>query len=173
MISVFRNTFFVATVLMYACSSEKSSDSVAPENWESRVANVSVDSFVMKDTIYLPVYSHIYSKTEHRKHDLTITVSIRNTSLSDSIYVTGVDYYHTKGQLVSSFVKNPVYVGPMETIEIVLDKEDDTGGSGANFIIYWGARKFNVVPIFQAVMISTSGQQGIAFTSDGVSISKK
>lgn len=85
----------------------------------------------------------------------------------------GADYYHTKGKLVSSFVKNPVYVGPMETIEIVLDKEDDTGGSGANFVIYWGAAKSNVCPVFQAVMISTSGQQGIAFTTDGISISRK
>ncbi len=173
MIAVFRNTFVVATILMYSCSSEKSRDPIAPEKWELRVANVNADSLMVKDTVYLPVYSHIYSKTEHRKHDLTITVSIRNTSLSDTIYITGADYYHTKGKLVSSFVKNPVYVSPMETIEIVLDKEDNTGGSGANFIISWGARNSTADPIFQAVMISTSGQQGIAFTTDGVSISRK
>ncbi|MEM8603550.1 MAG: DUF3124 domain-containing protein, partial [Cyanobacteria bacterium P01_H01_bin.121] len=39
------------------------------------------------------------------------------------------------------------------------------GGSGANFIVRWGAAREVSTPIVEAVMISTQSQQGLSFVS--------
>jgi len=44
------------------------------------------------------------------------------------------------------------------------------GGTGANFIFEWSVKDSIAEPLFEGVMISTSGQQGLSFTSKGVRI---
>jgi len=51
-------------------------------------------------TIYVPAYSHVYYGDG--KNLLATTLSIRNTSLTDSISVTSVRYYDSKGKLVET-----------------------------------------------------------------------
>lgn len=58
----------------------------------------------------------------------------------------------------------------METIEIVIDEKDNEGGSGANFIFNWRANAQLTEPLFESVMISTYGQQGISFLTQGIRI---
>ncbi len=123
------------------------------------------------DTTYVPIYSDIYSGSFHMKILLTATLSIRNTSLYDSIFINDVDYYDTAGKKVRSYLKGKqLLLLPMQSIDYVIEEEDKTGGTGANFIINWGATTNKVNPIFQGVMISTSTQQGISFLTQGVSI---
>lgn len=125
------------------------------------------------DSVYIPVYSDIYSQGKHIRFLLTSTLSIRNTSYTDTIAVRTIEYYDTRGNKVTDFLKRPIYVLPMATVEYVIDEKDISGGSGANFIVVWSARDSSVKAVIQAVMISVSGQQGVAFRTDGVSISKK
>ena len=58
----------------------------------------------------------------------------------------------------------------METIEIVIEEQDIEGGSGANFVFNWATLNDKNPPLFEAVMISTYGQQGLSFTTRGVQI---
>ncbi len=78
------------------------------------------------------------------------------------------DYYNTHGDLIRSYIKKPVYVKPMETIEVVIGQEDKEGGTGANFLFDWATTETAHAPVFEAVMISTSGQQGLSFTTQGI-----
>lgn len=59
-----------------------------------------------------------------------------------------------------------------ETIDYVVAKADETDGIGANFIITWSTYNIQNNPIFHAVMILANGQQGVAFTKHGVTISE-
>ena len=62
-----------------------------------------------------------------------------------------------------------IYLRPMETIDYVIEQQDDSGGSGANFIIHWyGKKKLN--PLFQAVMVGGLGSQAFSFTTEGVNV---
>lgn len=127
-----------------------------------------------RDTVYIPIYSDIYSETKDVKFNLTATLSIRNTSLVDTIYIDDINYYNTEGKLVRHYlVDQTLGLNPMQSIEYVIEEDDTEGGTGANFIINWAANNKNVNPIFQGVMISTNGQQGISFLTEGVSVSKK
>ncbi|MEZ5039509.1 MAG: DUF3124 domain-containing protein [Saprospiraceae bacterium] len=128
---------------------------------------------LLRDTVYVPIYSDIYSKTKDVRFNLTATLSIRNTSLSDSIYIEDIDYYDSNGRLVRNYLEKVLLLRPMHSIEYVIEEDDTEGGTGANFIINWGATVMDVKPVFQGVMISTHGQQGISFLTEGVSISRK
>jgi len=122
------------------------------------------------DSVYVPIYSDIYSRSKDIRFLLTATLSIRNTSFVDTMIIREIDYFDTKGVLIRDYLDHPIYLVPMASIDYVIDEEDRSGGSGANFIVIWSAKNHKLNPVIQAVMISTNGQQGVAFTTEGQSI---
>lgn len=122
-----------------------------------------------EDVVYVPIYSDIYVDKLNQNSLLSSTLSIRNTSLSDSIYVPVIDYYNTEGVLVKSFIEQPIALPPMATVNYVIEREDTLGGPGANFIVKLFSNK-DVKPIIQSVMIGEIGNKGFAFSTDGYSI---
>ncbi len=120
--------------------------------------------------MYLPVYSQIYTVSKNKKTDLTATISIRNTDSKDSVFIKNILYYNTTGKLIRKYIDNNIYLIPNETLEIIIHKEDNAGGTGANFIFEWCSKGGSKSLLTEAVMISTSGQQGISFTSRGLYI---
>ncbi len=126
------------------------------------------------DIIYVPIYSDIYVNKQTQKNLLAATLSIRNTSHSDSLFVSKIDYFNTEGNLVRNYIKNPISLPPMGTINYVIEKDDDTGGAGANFIVELSATKEKIKPLIQAIMIGENGNnQSFAFSTDGYSVKEK
>jgi len=54
------------------------------------------------------------------------------------------------------------------TVEYIVAQTDVSGGSGANFLVRWTSEAPASPLLVEAVMIGTSAQQGISFTSRGV-----
>jgi hypothetical protein len=77
------------------------------------------------------------------------------------------EYFNTKGDLIRTYFNKMIFIAPMETVEIVIDEKDKVGGTGANFLFDWKIKPNTNEPAFEGVMISTSGQQGISFTTHG------
>lgn len=155
--------------LVLSCKTEThQEEDITPVNWKKRTTQLNPADSLATGSSYLSIYSRIYSVTEHRTINLTVTASIRNISSKDTIFITKSDYYNTEGDLIRSYHKDPVFLKPHETIEIIIDEKDTHGGSGANFIFEWAHPKNSPDPVFDAVMISTSGQQGISFTTQGI-----
>lgn len=121
-------------------------------------------------TIYVPAYSHIYSGDREKPFLLTVTISIRNTDMEQSIKITTVDYYQTQGNLLTKFMETPVTLKPLESIRYIIPEKDNAGGSGANFIVRWKSDKLANLPIVESIMIGTQSQQGVSFTSRGQAI---
>ena len=94
-------------------------------------------------------------------------VSLRNVSQTDTIYISKAYYYGTQGQLIRNYFKKPIYLKPLETVEIVIDETDEHGGSGANFIFEWTTKTTTPEPLFEAIMTSLRGSQGLSFTTQG------
>ena len=123
-------------------------------------------------TLYVPVYSHIYSGDRERPVYLAATVSIRNTDPSDKIRLLTVDYYDSAGNLVRHYLEKPVDLAPMASIRYIIGESDKAGGSGANFIIRWESSKPVSAPIAECIMINTASKLGISFTSRGQTITE-
>lgn len=162
----------LASTLLFAlvaCNQLTVSTTKSPElDWSNREMTIQIDSSLTMGSTYLSVYSEIYSYSHETTFPLTATVSIHNTSTTDSIYITKADYYNTHGELGRSYIDKAIFVKPLESLQIVISETDETGGTGANFIFDWVTRNSTNEPFFEAVMISTSGQQGMSFTTQGV-----
>lgn len=117
--------------------------------------------------VYVPAYSHIYHGNKETPLLLSVTLSIRNIDPVYSLTITAVDYHETQGSLVKEYLEQPVELGPLGAERFVVPQRDNTGGSGANFIVTWEAAKEINPPIIESVMIGTQSQLGISFTSRG------
>ena len=121
-------------------------------------------------TVYVPAYSHIYHGDREQPFYLAVTLSIRNTDPVHPITILSIDYFDSDGKRLKKLLENEVKLGAMATAEYVVKESDKAGGSGANFIVMWKAEEKVTEPIIETVMIGTSTQQGISFTSRGRAI---
>lgn len=118
-------------------------------------------------TVYVPIYSHIYSGVKGRPFDLAATLSIRNTNLKNPITLVSVKYYDSDGKLVEDYLKNPQQLDALVSTRYIITEADKAGGSGANFMVAWKSDQNVNPPIIEAVMIGTHSGQGISFVSRG------
>lgn len=153
-----------------SCENQQEISSVNPVNWEKRRVPEKLSDSLKNGQSYLSIYSEIYSESEHRTINLTATISLRNINTTKALYIKKASYYDTKGNLIRTYFDYPIFLKPLETIEIIIDEKDTAGGSGANFVFDWAIENSLDEPIFEAVMISTSGQQGISFTTKGITL---
>ena len=123
----------------------------------------------LSQTVYVPLYSHIYADERFRDKpfNLTATLSIRNTDPKQSIKLQSVDYYDTAGKKLRSYITAPVLIGPLASTRYIVQESDTGGGSGAKFLVSWVADTAVTEPIIESIMIGTKLQQGISFVSRG------
>ncbi len=118
-------------------------------------------------TIYVPVYSHIYQQSQRQTFNLTATLSFRNADLYRPVTLTEVLYYDSQGNVVKNYLEESLKIKPLASTSFVVEEDDLRGGVGANFIVSWESESPIYPPVVEAVMISTSQQQGISFVSRG------
>ncbi len=124
-------------------------------------------------TVYIPAYSHIYHGNKETPLLLSVTLSIRNVDPEASLTISSINYHETQGGLVKEYITEPIVLGPLGSERFVVPQKDNTGGSGANFIVEWHSDKPMNPPIMETVMIGTQSQLGISFTSRGQAITKE
>ena len=159
----------IAGLSLTACTtptfSQKQSPSPKPTS-TFKVVSLDKTKVVMGQTLYVPIYSHIYHfNSQDRVMNLSATLSVRNTDLTNPIIITSVRYYNTEGQLVRQDLTSPVELKPLASTDFFIAANDDSGGAGANFIVEWVAEKTVYEPVVEAVMINSSSAQGISFIS--------
>ena len=154
-------------LILQSCQEPVEMSSVSKVNWEKRFLEPSQKDSLVRGKTYLSVYSQIYSQTESRRHNLTATVSMHNMNIKDTIYIKKAEFFNTDGNSIRTYFDNTIFIAPMATVQIIIDEEDKSGGTGANFIFEWIVKPGSNEPFFEAVMISTSGQQGLSFSTQG------
>ena len=125
---------------------------------------------LMGQSVYVPVYSHIYHGDKEKKFNLTATLSIRNTNLDKNIMLHSIDYFDSNGKLLKKYLETPIVLKKFSTIRYVIKAKDKSGGSGAKFLVRWKSKGLSNAPLIEAIMISTQSGQGISFVSRGQAI---
>lgn len=159
--------FLVGLTLLILSSCKKPAEiiSIDTENWSQRRIDISSIDSLMYGKSYLSVYSQIYSFSHKQKFNLTGMISLRNTSDVDTVYLLKAVYFDTDGKLIRTYFDKPVFLAPMETTEIIINQTDIEGGTGSNFLFDWKTPMGCPEPIFEGVMSSMQGTQGLAFTT--------
>lgn len=158
----------IAALSLAACTSSQEPQSQPPSTEQLKVVTLDdTVKIVAGQTVYVPIYSHIYMWDQSRMMNLTATLSVRNTDLSHPLIVTAVNYYNTNGKLIRKYLEQPVELNPLAATDFVVNQEDVSGGAGAAFIVEWVAQQDVSAPVIEAVMINTSLNQGLSFISPG------
>jgi hypothetical protein len=164
-------TAVLSTLALISCTPRQPDRGAIPQPTPVESAPKSsaeeLGKLITGQTIYVPIYSHIYVRDKSRVINLAATLSIRNTDSQNPIHITSARYYDTHGALVRDYVNGPIRLAPMASTDFVVAQDDTSGGVGANFIVEWGAGAEVTPPVVEAVMISTASQQGISFVSAG------
>lgn len=118
-------------------------------------------------TVYVPVYSNVFSGPRSLPFQLAATLSIRNTDMDSWLRISSIDYYDTSGKLIRRYQDKPLSLAPLASTYVHIEEKDVAGGFGANFIVKWQADRTINVPIIECVMIGATSGQGISFVSPG------
>jgi hypothetical protein len=102
---------------------------------------------------------------------LTIILSLRNTSFSDTLYFDRIEYYDSNGKLLRKYIEKVLVLRPMESMEYIVEAAEKKGGAGANFVVSYLAKTgLKNKPFIETVMMGNVGNYGFAFSSPGVPI---
>jgi hypothetical protein len=161
----------IYSLVLVSCASQRAHDKAEPQSLQAdRGVSLSTEQDrkeVSGQTIYVPIYSHIYIRDKSQALNLAATLSIRNTDARNPIQISSARYFNTDGKLIKEYATSPLLVAPMASAEIVIAENDTRGGSGASFVVEWSSGFHVMDPVVEAVMISAAGQQGISFISTG------
>ena len=172
------HTIAIATLILLSGCNKSIQDPniVFSENHKDPIKELEVTSTVdpsqlnYKQTFYVPIYSDIYTDRDNQKVLLSATLSIRNTTLKKSLYVHKIDYYGTNGELIKSYIKESIELPPMATLNYIVEKEENKGGPGADFIIEVEGIDETAKPVIEAVMIGNFNNKGFSFNTQGTPV---
>ncbi|MRR06663.1 MAG: DUF3124 domain-containing protein [Deltaproteobacteria bacterium] len=118
-------------------------------------------------TVYVPVYSMVYTGDRAIPVNLASTLSIRNTDPRKSIRIFSADYYSSAGQLVRRMLPKALVLGPLSSTNIFIKEKDTSGGFGTSFLVSWGGDANVSTPIIQCLNIGAYSGLGISFVTPG------
>ncbi|MBB3699664.1 DUF3124 domain-containing protein [Flammeovirga yaeyamensis] len=126
---------------------------------------------VGKKSFYVSSYSNLYHQSGKSKIYFTVVLSLRNTSPTESLFFTKIDYYDSDGNLLKNYLKKNLEIKPLGSAEYIVEFREKVSGAGANFIVEYGApHELKNKPIIEAINLGYIGQHGFAFTSSAQEI---
>lgn len=133
------------------------------------MANAEMPGKWLGQTVYVPVYSHIYAEDRFKDRPflLTATLSVRNTDPNRPITLRSVNYHDSEGTLLQRYLDKPLNLVPLGSVHYIVPESESKGGAGAKFLVEWEANQAVSEPVLESIMIGTKLQQGISFVSTG------
>lgn len=124
-------------------------------------------------TLYLPIYSHMLYGNLGRSGGassvlLSALVSIRNTDPRRPLRLLSARYFDTRGKQLAERVPTPVILPPLATLELFVELNDASGGSGANFIIKWEAEQPINPPLVESLHANMDSGKAVIFMTQSV-----
>ena len=139
----------LATLVLISCEQPRKMSSLDPVNWEKRTVKTARPDSLLVGSTFLSIYSQIYMRNEEEQSDLTVTVSLHNPNFTKKVFIDKAVYYNTHGEAIRKYFTEPIFINPMETVQIVIDGIDKEGGTGANFVFDWEIEPQTNEPIFE------------------------
>ena len=121
-------------------------------------------------TVYVPIYSNVFSGPKAIPVQLAGMLSVRNTDPMFPITIVSADYYDSNGKMISRYIKEATVLKPLASAHYYIKEYDTAGGAGANFLVTWRSKHRVNRPIIEGIMINT--RSGISFRCPGVEITE-
>ncbi len=119
------------------------------------------------ESVYVSIYSNVYSGPRKSAFQLAAMLSIRNTDPTFPIIILKVDYYDNNGNLVERYSPKEFELGPLVSTHFYIREYDKRGGPGAKFIVKWRAADLVNSPVIEGIMLGMASGQGVSFICPG------
>lgn len=118
-------------------------------------------------SFYVPAYSQVVRSAGGVTIAFSVTLTIHNVSETRPLVLTRIAYFDTAGAMVEAFLKAPVALKPLATVQLSIPVTDARGGAGANFLVDWAAEGGGAEPAVEALMLGAIGNATYSFVSAG------
>ena len=114
--------------------------------------------------VFVPAYSSI--RISAKGDDLSAShVSIRNTSLTESLKLRFVDLYGDNGALLRNYIQEETEIPPLGSKLYVVRQAEKLGGGGSNYLVEWISNEPITPPFIESVTYRYAGTKAMAFSS--------
>jgi hypothetical protein len=121
---------------------------------------------------FVPLHSTLIGQGGVTRLNFSGTLSIHNLSATDPLAVEKVEYRNGSGQVIETFVAEPVYLRPYGSMQIIIAQDDVRAGVGASFTVDWAMVPSPDEPMIEAVMASFVGTRSYSFLSPARRVSR-
>jgi hypothetical protein len=121
---------------------------------------------------FVPLHSTLLGQGGAARLNFSGTLSIHNTSATNVLAVEKINYRSGTGQLVESYLAEPVYLKPYAAMQVVIAQDDVRAGVGASFTVDWSTLTGADEPVVEAAMASFVGTRSYSFLSPGRRVSR-
>ncbi|GAB4208631.1 MAG: hypothetical protein OHK0013_27280 [Sandaracinaceae bacterium] len=140
------------------------------EDTPTAVAPLPPEGAQVEGRTYVSAYSHAYVGAGTPVL-FAITLTVRNVDPVHPLVLRRVDYHATDGERLRSLLERERVLPPLGTAELFIEREDEAGGPGANFVVEWRIPQGAHRPLSEAVMLGSAGPTGYSFVTVGVDVS--
>jgi hypothetical protein len=137
------------------------------QNFAASLTAVPAENPAVSGVFYVPVYSSVSMSQGKLRADFSVTLSVHNASETRPLILKRIAYFDTSGKMVESYLKSPVALKPLATVEVFIPAHDVRGGTGANFVVDWAATGEIAEPAVEALMVGSVGPGHYAFITQG------
>jgi hypothetical protein len=121
---------------------------------------------------FVPLHSTLIGQGGVARLNFSGTLSIHNASATNVLSVDRIDYRGGAGEIVETYVSEPVYLKPYGSMRIAIAQDDVRAGLGASFTIDWSTPPGSDDPAIEALMVSVVGAHSYSFLSPGRRVSR-
>ncbi len=121
---------------------------------------------------FVPLHSTLLGQGGVTRLNFSGTLSIHNTSSANVLAIQQIDYRGGAGQLVESYLREPIYLKPYGSLQVTIAQDDVRAGVGASFTVDWATPTGSDEPAIDAVMASFVGTRSYSFLSPGRRVSR-
>ncbi|WP_457797411.1 DUF3124 domain-containing protein [Methylocystis sp. S23] len=121
---------------------------------------------------FVPLHSTLIGHGGVTRLNFSGTLSIHNASATNVLAVDRIDYRSGAGEVVETYVSEPVYLKPYASMQIAVAQDDVRAGVGASFTVDWSMPAGSDEPVVEAAMASFVGTHSYSFLSPGRRVSR-
>jgi hypothetical protein len=121
---------------------------------------------------FVPLHSTLIGHGGVTRLNFSGTLSIHNASATNVLAIDKVEYRSGAGDVVETYVSEPIYLKPYGSVQIAIAQNDVRAGVGASFTVDWSTPAGSDEPAIEAAMAAFVGTHSYSFLTPGRRVSR-
>ncbi len=101
------------------------------QTFANSLTTIPTENLGVSGAFYIPAYSSVSMSQGKTRADFSVTLSIHNASETRPLVLKRLAYFDTGGKMVESYLKAPIALKPLSTVEVFVPTTDVRRGADA------------------------------------------